>query len=470
MAIALFVLWFGTSNWFRQVNLVTAQFDMGNMDQVMWHSLHGQWFKMTSPTLGELQSRTAIHADFLLLGYLPFYTLWPDPRTLLILQVLGVASGAIALYLIAKRKLSAPASAIVAIVYLLYPPLEWATIFDVHAVVLATPLFLWAWWAAERKKLWLSFSLLCLAALSKEEIGLVVAMLGIYWLWQPRLRPLAIACIVTGLAWSTAMVGWAIPHARQAPGHFALGYFSPYGENSKQIVTTVLTHPWRVFHDAFNVHSFSLLRALLLPVGLMPLLAWPILLITLPELAINLLSTNHNLQSIFFHYMSAITPFIFLATVLGWARLLRWLERWPGVVPASKRVGLTMAIVSGAALVSAWFWAPLPGMKHHYDAIKVFQVSPYRSDVQRVQILLRPTDRVAATNNLAPQFSRRDYIWGFPSDLDHADAIVILLGGDYELLPKDQMNARTKDLLNDSRFRLILHHQDFYFFRRVLTT
>ena len=49
VAIGLFVLYMGASVWFRHHNLFTAQFDMGNMDQVLWQSLHGRWFQMIDP-------------------------------------------------------------------------------------------------------------------------------------------------------------------------------------------------------------------------------------------------------------------------------------------------------------------------------------------------------------------------------------------------------------------------------------
>ena len=120
-ATALFILFFCATNWARQVNLVTSQFDMGNMDQTLWHSLHGRWFQMTSPMHPVLELRSSVHADYLLLAYLPFYALFPDPRTPLVLQVLAVASGVIPLYFLARKRLSARAGALLVIAYVCTP-------------------------------------------------------------------------------------------------------------------------------------------------------------------------------------------------------------------------------------------------------------------------------------------------------------------------------------------------------------
>ena len=67
-----------------------------------------------------------------------------------------------------------------ALVYLLYPPTQWLVVDDFHPVALATPLLLGAIWFLDEDRL-LPFALCAGAAcLTKEQIGLVVAMLGIW--------------------------------------------------------------------------------------------------------------------------------------------------------------------------------------------------------------------------------------------------------------------------------------------------
>lgn len=261
------------------------------------------------------------------------------------------------------------------------------------------------------------------------------------------------------------MVSLVIPDAREVPGHFALGFYSEYGDSTQEILGTLAAEPWKIFSGLFTYNNLVYVGLLLLPVAGLAVFGLPILLLALPELGINLLSSNPAQHSIFFQYTSVITPFVFLAAIDGWSRLQKIAARR---LPNRPRL-MTRWIPVGAAVIMAFFiWkhAPLPGTRYHQAATQYFTPSPYRDDVRQVKQLLRSGDRVAATNNLVPQFSRRDHIWAFPNDLDHADAIVVLLGKDYEVVSKEQVNAVTTELSENSAFELVLRHDDFYYFRR----
>lgn len=470
VAVSIFTVYFGLTVWFRHHNLFTAQFDLGNMVQVLWQSLHGHWFQMIDPGSAMLVQRAGIHTDFLLLLYLPFYAIWTGPLTLLFGQVLAVASGAIPLFLLARKKISPAFGLTVSCLYLLYPPLHWAMLFDVHAVVLVTPLILWAWWAVDSRRWWLAGIFVGLALLGKEEIGLMVALNSLYWIWNRPTRRFGIAALVVGLGWSILMVGWAIPHARNAPGHFALGYYSAYGDTSGEILRTIVTKPWIILRDLVRPDSLHYYFNLLLPVGGLALLGLPVLLIAGPEIAINVLSNNGNLQTIFFQYTSAITPYVFLATVVGSAFAYRYLQQRLSAQRFHKiyRAAFILLLVSSAA--SVWRWAPLRGTKHNHDVAGVFKESPYRLSIDVLHTLVPPNERLSVTNNLGAQFADRDYIWGFPRRLDLAEGIIVLRGSDYEQVPKTEVNQKVEELLQDPAWQLIYHRSEIFYFRRVPKT
>lgn len=468
IAIAAFVIFFGATNWFRQVNLMTSQFDMGNMDQALWHSLHGQWFQMANPVTGEgVQSRAAAHADFLLLAYLPFYAVWPDPRVPLVLQIVAVASGAIPLFWWARKKLGPPIGAFVAVLYLTYPTLEWGMTFDVHAVVLTAPLFLWAWWAMAEKRWWLYGLMAGLALLGKEEVGLVVAAMGLYWVWRTGYRRAAVASTLIGLTWSVLMVAWAIPLARQAPGHFALGFYSDLGDSYSSILRNVVLHPLFVLRGIFDGQAPELLRALFVPLALLPIIGLPVLLVAIPEFAINLLSNNPNQQTIFFQYMSVIVPFMFLAMVDGWARLRRWLERYRGRWSPAWLRPLSTGLIVICAVFGVWYWSPIPWTKHSTEAFNAFRPSPYRDDVRKIQALLKPTDRVATTNNLGPQFSRRNMIWVFPNNLARADVVVVLERVNTNTALQAEISNAVDSLSKDPNWTVVYRRDLIWALRRI---
>lgn len=466
--IGAFALYLGLVVVYRQANLYTAQFDLGNMEQVLWQSLHGRWFQMVDPGSATLISRAAIHTDLLLLIYLPFYALWHSPIVMMLGQVLAVASGALPLYWLARKRVSATFALIIASLYLLNPALHWATMTDVHAVVLVTPLILWAWWAVDKSRWWLAALLLGLALLGKEEVGLVVAMNGIFWLFQRRTRFFGLAALITGLSWSSLMVGLVIPHARGAPGHFALDYYSAYGATESEILRMMVTKPWIIVRDLLRPDALQYYRGLVLPVAGLPILGLPILLIALPEFAINILSKDDNLQSMFFHYTSSITPYIFLAAVWGWSWATVWMtKRFRFWTDGWNRWSVAAVGCVGAFFV--WWWAPLPGLHQGRHALDVFHSSPYRAGVTAITKLVNPHDRLAVTNTLAPHFTGRDAIWGFPRSLDSADGIIVLTGGAFELAPPAEIDRQVNEFLHDSDWTLVYRRSDLYYFRPSTT-
>jgi uncharacterized membrane protein len=100
-----FLLFYGIVIVFRYKNFFTAHYDLGNMVQVMWHTLHGRIFGMFDAKYGVMGSRAVYHADYLLLIYTPLYALISHPLTLCLAQLVLVVSGVFPLYWFARRRL-----------------------------------------------------------------------------------------------------------------------------------------------------------------------------------------------------------------------------------------------------------------------------------------------------------------------------------------------------------------------------
>lgn len=462
IGMAVFSVWFGISAWFRHANFVTSTYDLGNMDQVIWQTLHGHPFSLSSPNRAVLEPRAAIHTDFLLLSALPTYVVWPSPVGLMWLQILMVASGAVPVYWLARRRWSVGWSCGFAIGYLAYPVLQWATIFDVHAIVMATPLLLWAWWAAVTRRWRWYWAAVALSLLAKEEVGFVIAAMGLYgwWAW-PAQRRTALLTIIVGLGWTTAMLGWVIPTAREAPGHFALEYFADFGETPSGVIGGLVTQPEVLLGRLANLTSLGYLSILLWPVAFAPLFAWPILLIMAPTLLINLLSANGNLQSIYFHYTSTLTPFIFIAAVEGGDRMRRWWEDRPAI----RRVA--PALIGLVVLAAIWTWAPLPLTRHHRDALHPFAAVPEASAVKHAAAGIPSDASVAVTNNLGPHFTQREKVWLFPHYLESADAAVILQSHRTNIVTPVEMDRAILELRRHPSWRLRLQTGRFWWFERI---
>ena len=351
-------------------------FDLGNMDQVMWNTIHGRLFQFTNQAIDWYgpPTRLAIHFEPIILPLSLLYLFFADPRTLLIFQTLALASGALPVFLLTRKTipgwpLLAP---VMALAYLLSPALLGLNIFDFHPVSLATPLLLYALLAlAYKRYIW--FLIACiLAASCKEDIPLVIALLGILLIWKYKLPRLGTALIIGGVLWSFVAFRLVIPHFY--PGVQANNYWYRYeslGSSPGAAVLNIFIRPWLFLGLFFTLERIYYLASLLRSVGFLPLLAPEWLLPTLPSLAVNLLGNDPLLYSGVYHYNAAIIPFLMLSAIHGTSRFLSLWQGWrhedskeTGTAPSHESVGAGVGLGGEGTLASPahvhWlFAAPL---------------------------------------------------------------------------------------------------------------
>ena len=323
----------------RYETFKAGAFDLGNMDQVLWNTIHGRLFQFTNQAIDWYgpPTRLAIHFEPIILPLSLLYVFHADPRILLIFQTLVLGSGALPIYLLTRRYIPEwPIFAsLMAIAYLLSPALLGLNIFDFHPVSLATPLLLYAILALTYKH-YVWFLIACiLACMCKEDIPLTVALLGILVIWKYKLPRLGTVVLVGGLLWSIVAFRIIIPHFY--PGVQANNYWYRYealGSSPGAAIANLVIHPWLLFTTFFTLDRFYYLVGLVRSVGFLPLLAPAWLLPALPNLAVNLLSTDPLLYSGVYHYNAAIIPFIMISAIHGTRRLIFIWQGWRQEHPA----------------------------------------------------------------------------------------------------------------------------------------
>jgi uncharacterized membrane protein len=308
-------------------------FDLGNMDQVLWNTIHGRLFQFTNQAIDWYgpPTRLAIHFEPIILPLSLLYVFHADPHILLVFQTLALASGALPVFLLTRRYLPEwpIVAALMATAYLLAPALLGLNIFDFHPLSLATPLLLYAMLALTYKR-YVWFLVACvLAASCKEDIPLVIALFGVLLIWKYKLPRLGITLIIGGLLWSFLAFKVIIPHFY--PGVQANNYWYRYealGSSPGAAIANLLIHPWLLFTTFFTLDRLFYLAGLIRSVGFISLLAPEWLLPALPILAENLLSTDPLLYSGVYHYNAAIIPFVMLAAIHGTRHLILIWQRW----------------------------------------------------------------------------------------------------------------------------------------------
>ena len=317
----------------RYVTFKAGAFDLGNMDQVLWNTIHGRFFQFTNQAIDWYgpPTRLAIHFEPIILPLSLLYAFHADPRILLVFQTLVLGSGALPVFILTRKYIPEwPIFAtLMAAAYLMSPALLGLNIFDFHPVSLATPLLLYAILALTYKR-YVWFLIACvLACMCKEDIPLAVALLGILVIWKYKLPRLGTVLLIGGLLWSFIAFKFIIPHFY--PGVQANNYWYRYealGSSPGAAIGNLIIHPWLLFTTFFTLDRFYYLVGLVRSVGFLPLLAPEWLLPALPSLAVNLLSTDPLLYSGVYHYNAAIIPFVMISAIHGTRRLINIWQGW----------------------------------------------------------------------------------------------------------------------------------------------
>ena len=330
-------------------------FDLGVFAQVVWATAQGRPFYTS--LIDETTRFLGYHFTPFLVVLAPLYSIWPDARLLLTVQAVAVAVGAIPLFAFARPRLGPGRALAVVTAYFLSPLLHYVAPTDFHAIALSVPLLMAAGAALlddhpKAMMVWLG-----LALLVKEEIALIAVGFGLYVLLiQRKVRLGAALTLGTGL-WAALLFGLVMPALGQTGGNYTfVRRYGSLGDTPVQMLRTLLTRPAAAINVVATRAKARFLWQILAPLAGLPLLGLPAVLLTLPTLAYLLLSDYGLQASIEYHYTAPLIPFLFLATVVA-------LQRLDAYGPRLGRIGAIVLLV--AALVSAWWWSPLPGGRSH---------------------------------------------------------------------------------------------------------
>jgi uncharacterized membrane protein len=357
LLIVCFALFFSALALQQHRTFQTNGLDLGNVDQALWNTAQGRFLQFTLMT--PVQSRLALHVEPILLLFVPLYWLnLGGPEALLIIQAVVVAIGAWPIFQIAKYKFqgvtvidlpwllrSSVLLLVFPVAYLLLPTLESAMLYDFHAVTLASTFLLFAFWTLEREKNTLLIIFVLLAMACKEDMPLVVAMLGLYaGLVQRRWRLAGLTLGLSAIWFLTAFL--VIQPLFSAGGNIQLDRYAWLGNNPPEMVKTVVTQPALILNHLWSeVDLPGYLTALFFPTAFLALFSPLTLLPMLPTLAVNLLSNNPftwRLED--FHYGAPLAPFLIVSTIYGVKRISDWVGRaskptdQPAIRPANSPV------------------------------------------------------------------------------------------------------------------------------------
>ncbi|NTU47233.1 DUF2079 domain-containing protein [Candidatus Roizmanbacteria bacterium] len=476
-----YVFYFSSFSILRYRTLYASYYDLGIMHQTVFNTYQAlvhldpsRILEMTNPEGVNQIKRMAIHNDPILAFMAPFYFLWSGPETLLIIQTIILAIGALAVYLIAQRVFhSLPQrqlfSFLFAIAYLLYTPMERANLFDFHGVTLATSflLFMIYFWLVRNYRWSAVFFLLSL--LCKEQVALTTGMFGLFMLytaWKQK-SPEKSYCypfIVLGVssAWFLVSLLVIIPHFRGS-NHFALGYYGDFGESPMKVMVGVFHNPLSLGKYLSRPDTWNYFYFLLGPLAFLSVLSPLRLLIAAPEFAINLLSQNWNMRNIIFHYTSVIQPFVFFSAIYGFLPAYSFLKK------NIKTVRFPF-IIGGLILVATLFFSatkgPLPYSVER-ELYPILYPQPAIAVVHHWALALKDESiKVSSYGHIAPFFTSRRYYYPFSEQYDSADYVVIQASEVYNSSEQARFVPILEKLKADSRYQSVFSQDEVIVFQR----
>ena len=253
--------------------------------QSVW--LIGEGFTPESTLFG--QNYFASQGGFLLYPLALVTSFLPTAMTLLIIQSAALSFCTVPIWRLSRNvaNLRTGTSAVILTVYGLYSAVHSLNLAGFHLESLAVPALFSAVLCGFTDRKYKYWIMVCLALLTRADLGLLIAGLGILWILEGK-RRLGYQTLSFGFSWATIFIlgvqpmynGGVFPHIEA---------FSKYGSgNPFAIVWGIVIHPITFVTQLFSETNFNVAVALLAPVLFLPMVAPRYLMPCLPLFALYL--------------------------------------------------------------------------------------------------------------------------------------------------------------------------------------
>lgn len=449
-------------------------FDLGIMIQTWYNTGQGRLLE-ESVNLGIPASRFWLaHWEFIYIPLALFYKLVPRAETLLVLQSLFLAIGALPVYLLARERLNSQAAGLVfAAAYLLYPAMHNTNLFDVHGIVFSTSLILCAFYFLDKERSGWFLFFAFLALLCREDIAIVWGMTGIYIALVRKQIKLGAFLAAFAALWfgvfyfrhpwlvsQFAQEAFEAANAITRPSHWA------YLEGGKLILEKPI-----FFLDE---HFLTLLNAaylfwLFVPVAFLCLGSPWSLAIAGPILLINLLSDWYPAHVIEYPYTATLTPVIFVSAIYGLANILRkFQERGINAARSQQLRRIILAVVLLCSIAAC-------AAKSNLRKIAEWKRTSHHEAIDRLAAGIPENASLSVDTILGSRTAERRGLYAFPDHIDTVDYILYDFGNrEFRLMtrassfltPAKPVDEHIGRVLNDPNYGVVQYEDGVALFQR----
>ena len=361
--------------------LQSNAYDLGLFDQWAWLIGTG------APAVSSMEQVHVLadHGAWLLYLAGAAYWLLPSVQWLLASQALALSFTAVPIWWLAQQAgLDRRRCWLACALWWLQPVVFNAALFDFHPETWVMPAFALALWAerSDRPRLW--FGLLLLMLGSRDGLVLIIAGTAIDLAWRRRWR-WSLSAAGLSLGWLLMLSRWLYPLLRNGEGPKA----------ASRMFSHLNGDPLSVLSGLDWGGGAEYLLLLCLPcIAIWRRGALSSLLIGLPLVLVNLLSSSPSYRTLVHHYSLPLAVVAVVACIDGLQQQAPPRRRFPW--------SLCWATACWLALAKPWFFTG-PYLAR----------LPQLPEVQSALAAIKPTDGVLTTSYLVPQLSQRTTI-GFP--------------------------------------------------------
>ncbi|MCA9559121.1 MAG: DUF2079 domain-containing protein [Myxococcales bacterium] len=431
--------------------LRTQTADLGYYDNIFYQSSHGNPLGCTFMPHGHHYSG---HFDPILVLLSPLYLIYPQAELILALQIIWLTLGVVPAYLLMRHAVRSPwAGLAFGLTYLAYPALHGVAMYEFHSIALLGPLAMGLMFTLQTRSFRAYWVLLPLCLLVREDVPLVMALVGVSILFsmpQHRLHgwlTLALSVVYFGVVKGLIMTSSDLLNCSNGGSCFAY-YFEDMIKHKKgmrDIALSVGSNPaFAVSRVLIIKEKLLYLLQLFVPLLGLPLIAPRGRITMLFGLVFTLLASREPVYSIAFQYSTFIYPFAFAITPLALAALLDG-RRLPGLTLHRGRLvrGLVLGMLVASTLLSWKFGVVVDNQAFKGGFARIQREPDKRSDKMRAFIFeamekVPHEARLAVTRQMGPQVSNRPFVYPYPQvrrfpdaeldyvlmrdqDLDHAE-------------------------------------------------
>jgi uncharacterized membrane protein len=474
LLVLLDVLFFSWLSIRRHETFQSNAMDLGYTDQVVWNTLHGRVLQFSTYLNAPIDlpldqfRRTdillAYHVELLLVPISLLYLIYDSPVTLLVVQAVGVGLGALPAFWLARDHLESDwAGLVFALAYLLAPAVEGAVLSDFHAVSLTASLLLFAFYCVQARRLVLYVITVALAMLAKEDVPLLVAMMGLYLGFFRKERWLGALTALMGAGWFLVATQIIQPTYHGLPTSPFFHRITVFGPTIVDSVRNVIREPMLLWRWLRQPEIVAYLGGLLASAGFMSLFSPVILGLSAPVLAMNVFSTWSWTHSEGAHYSASIAPFIIVSGIYGLGFLARQVSR-------RGRFPLKLAVNGLAALVLL-----VAGAHHYQIGISPLSrsyhppgVTAHHRLASELMALVPPGAALSSQSGLYPHLAHREKAYFFPA-VNDAQYVFLDVTGPSFPITLEEVHTTAERLLSAGEFGVLAARDGYLLLKRGLS-